>query len=742
MRNGGEKIKKKILVFALLLSLVTTLIPTTTTMFGVTSAAPTESGWKLVTDGRAMKGYPDLREYVWEKNASMPPNGPYDIIGLHRLIKQGITPIGVFLSVSGSSSNGEAMISNPPTDNFVKSENSNPPIYWANRGFDVYYMDQRSHFVPPTLNASQLSFMANWGWDQWMSDMREVVLKVKEISGAQKIFMATGGNEAPLNYATLYPNDLAGIIMLEPSLYGIRASPVAIKRGNETNTFNLTKDLATMNSFGNWSTGSSIWSIFKSAADNPEAPVVNGTATALGLPPIDPITNKMWANVTELSTYLLNYAYGSNFPGALSNTYGGYGNATADIMFFAQSDRYGLPARLKLESQAMADWVNCPYVTHDFDDNWDKINVPLISFNSQLYSNMTGTFRFVNGIGTADFTGVVLPKYGQFDSVFGTNAAKDVYKPALDWMINHLPPTPTLVGNNAVGTEYDQNDANAQSVSYFTCTQSGFVTDIKAYISGDFTGNCIAALYAINEGSASALLEQSMALTIGTSFSWVDFKLAIPYNVIAGVKYGLAVMGDVPVNVMEVDGTGQRDHNAVSSYVEGFANPFGPIWGTDDRGAMSIYAYGINTATLGNTNIGTYQDGNDANAKSASYFMCSKTGTVTDIFAYVARADAEGNGAAAIYADNGGSPDALIAATSEATVATAFSWVDFHLPSPVSVTAGTGYWLAISSDNVLNLNIVAGSGVRVHNGISSWFSDPFGPVWGADNTGAMSIYAS
>ncbi len=131
---------------------------------------------------------------------------------------------------------------------------------------------------------------------------------------------------------------------------------------------------------------------------------------------------------------------------------------------------------------------------------------------------------------------------------------------------------------------------------------------------------------------------------------------------------------------------------------------------------MSIYASGTSN-TFGNTNIGTYQDGNDANAKSASYFKCSYTGTVTDIFAYVARVGAAGDGAAAIYADNAGSPGALIASTNKASIGTAYSWVDFHLPSPVSVTSGTVYWLAISSNNALNLNIVAGSGVRVHNGI-------------------------
>jgi len=48
---------------------------------------------------------------------------------------------------------------------------------------------------------------------------------------------------------------------------------------------------------------------------------------------------------------------------------------------------------------------------------------------------MTGAFRFVNGIGTVDFTGVMLLKYGQLDVALGTYAPRDVYQPVLDWMI-------------------------------------------------------------------------------------------------------------------------------------------------------------------------------------------------------------------------------------------------------------------------------------------------------------------
>ena len=50
--------KKKILVFALLLSLVTTLIPIAISTPLTTSAAPTDAGWIFVTDARSIERIP------------------------------------------------------------------------------------------------------------------------------------------------------------------------------------------------------------------------------------------------------------------------------------------------------------------------------------------------------------------------------------------------------------------------------------------------------------------------------------------------------------------------------------------------------------------------------------------------------------------------------------------------------------------------------------------------------------
>jgi hypothetical protein len=158
-KEGGEKMNRKILVFALLLTLLITIIPTSVSTFWVTSAASPNTEWTLVTDARAMKAYPDLKEYIWQKNATMPPNGQYNIIGLHRLVKTGTTPKGVVFICPRVAWSGEAWISNPLTDNITKTENNSQPIYWANRGFDVYAIDYRTHFVPSTLNSSQRAFM-------------------------------------------------------------------------------------------------------------------------------------------------------------------------------------------------------------------------------------------------------------------------------------------------------------------------------------------------------------------------------------------------------------------------------------------------------------------------------------------------------------------------------------------------------------------------------------------------------
>ena len=428
-----KKTKFKALTIALIIGLIMTAFP----MFTASSNAATDN-WTLIHDGREVKAYSDLKEYVWQKNATMAPNGSYDKIGLHRLVKTGITPKGVVFMLPGLYGSGERLVSNPATDSFTKTENMSQCTYWANRGFDVYTIDFRNHFVPVNFNKSQLAFMADWGMDQFISDIKEAVDKAKEVSGAQKVFMggsSWGGILTQIYAAKYWQQDLRGLILLDP---GPPKSTIA-KNQNQTNSYNLTTAVNTMKTLGNW-----VWEnpqvsssapsplnpgyvfLVQFAAQNPNAPAqyLNGTLVTT----INPRTNKTWTNITEWIEYQWNIA--NSF-----NTYGGYSNITVNMNLATQAKRY-YPTRIFLDYAAMLDWTVCPYLPYDYVAHIREINVPVLAFRSGL--NLAAYGNITNGMATTDFTWTVLPNYGHSDVFQGTYSAIDVSQPAVDWMRRQL----------------------------------------------------------------------------------------------------------------------------------------------------------------------------------------------------------------------------------------------------------------------------------------------------------------
>jgi len=431
-----EKTKTvKISATTLVLLLAISFAVTGITSVISTSSAAADSGWILITDGRDMKAYSDLHEYVWQKNASTPPNGQFDKIGLHRLMKTGVTPKGVVFMVPGQYANGERIISNPPTDSFAKTEDNSQAIYWANRGFDVYAIDFRNYFIPANFNKSQLSFTVDWGIEQWISDIKEAVDKAKELSGSGKIFLAGaswGATLAQMYAARYWQQDLRGLILLD-----CPQKSTLTKSQNQTN-FNLTTAVNTISARGGWSyenpdqtaTPSSLNPgyifLVQFAAQNPGAPAQYANGTLITT--INPRTNRTWTNITEYFEYQWNTARSIN-------TYGGYSNITLDMNMATQADRY-FPVKQLLDYLCMMDWPVCPFVPYDYLAHIKEIDVPVLAFRSGLnlpfYGNIT------NGMTTKDFTWSVLPNYGHLDVFQGTYSARDVSQPALDWMRGQL----------------------------------------------------------------------------------------------------------------------------------------------------------------------------------------------------------------------------------------------------------------------------------------------------------------
>jgi hypothetical protein len=119
-----------------------------------------------------------------------------------------------------------------------------------------------------------------------------------------------------------------------------------------------------------------------------------------------------------------------------SNLFGGY-NSLSQVEYSLSNTEF-VPNRVLLEVNAMVNWANCPYLTYDYNDHYNEIGVPVLAFDTQLFSNRTSNLRFVNGISNTDFTGIMLQNYGHQDVYTGTFSARDVSEPAYQWMLGRL----------------------------------------------------------------------------------------------------------------------------------------------------------------------------------------------------------------------------------------------------------------------------------------------------------------
>jgi pimeloyl-ACP methyl ester carboxylesterase len=384
--------------------------------------------WVNTIDSRDVKLYPDLKESVWQLKRF--PYGSSDFIGLHRVVKEGIVPKDVVFMLPGTWSNGEQLISNPSTDPWTKDEAHSFAYYLANRGFDVYAIDYRTHFVNTYLNPDDLSFMANWGWDTWISDIKEAVDLAKAVSGVQKIYIAgdSFGGSAAMNFAAKYwDTDLKGILLRDGGT-GAKFSELV------TNSYDLPKMIEEMEASGTWCSevGGTSGSIFvmQYADQHPGAPAEFPSGTPLS-PSINPHTRLPWSNISEWAAYMIYMSWG---PGVVSNIYEGYGDPLVMLHIDATFDRYW-PVRLSLESSAISNWDNCPYVSFDFDDFYNEVDVPLLAFTSELFGlHYWGPFR--QGIANPDFTGVYLWGYGHLDVYSGEHSESEVSKPTYEWLLH------------------------------------------------------------------------------------------------------------------------------------------------------------------------------------------------------------------------------------------------------------------------------------------------------------------
>jgi len=361
----------------------------------------------------------------------------------------------VFL-LPGTWSSGEQMIHvrKDGTQYGIPNANRSILLYLATRGFDMYVLDYRTHFVPHT--ETDLSFMLNWGWDAWMGDIKAAVDLIKTVSGACKIYIggSSFGGGAAMNYASMYwEEDLKGIILLDPAY-----CQVAAKRGGETNSFDLPTAIWYMQYTEEYSSNSS------GGPNNPH------WALALQYPeyPYPP----PFYTITQYLMYALNES------GAASPYDYPWSEPAAMFATMAAMDPYW-PSMLTLESMAYMDYTNCPY-TYDFDDHYIEIDVPVIGFATKRYwvylaNTIPGFGEFgeiVDGIANPDFNGVrLVAGYGHLDVFAGTYNREDVNDPTYQWLISHR----MLVGCG--GVRIDGDWACGKTTIFINATVIDFKVD-------------------------------------------------------------------------------------------------------------------------------------------------------------------------------------------------------------------------------------------------------------------------
>jgi len=185
----------------------------------VTNSSLVSMGWEL----KGTTSINNLTETYWE--AKRAPHGKYDKIGLRKLVANNNTaPNGVVFYLPPSYTSAGLYTNNDGQ----YLEKYDFRIYLANRGYVVYSIDYRTSYVPDS--ETNLSFMAGWGTETYLTDIRDAIAYAKEHSHVGRVFLA--GHSSGAKYVYVYASqrwrqDISGMIVMDGSPWEMDGKPAA-----------------------------------------------------------------------------------------------------------------------------------------------------------------------------------------------------------------------------------------------------------------------------------------------------------------------------------------------------------------------------------------------------------------------------------------------------------------------------------------------------------------------------------
>lgn len=188
--------------------------------------------------------------------------------------------------------------------------------------------------------------------------------------------------------------------------------------------------------------------------------------------------------------------------------------------------------------------------------------------------------------------------------------------------------------------------------------------------------------------------------TGGSAKVWIDGTLVINYS---GDTTSSATDGVNYVTLYGANSGQFHDHYYCDFYTTGGGSetPFltNPVVYTDNPDSDSAVAFTPGTTMLGDAASFDWSTGNSGtNVTKLQRVLCKASGNLTDIYVLPWGSSATVKTKCAVYADSAGSPATLLGTSNEVTGLTQYSPKQVTFGTPVALTAGNYYWIAMRTD--------------------------------------------
>jgi len=367
--------------------------------------------------------------------------GPYDEIGLHRVVKESAPNVPVRASRAVFLAHGDIWSFRAAFLTGAKTL----PVFLAEQGLDVWGIDFRWTSVPA--GVTNLAFMKKWGIEQDARDLGTGIAAARFVraltgSGYGKVFLLGWSRGGQIGYA--YLNAESQIPQAQQQVRGFIPVDIYLKtdvpqlRAAACQRQQATEAMIAAGSYAATS-GGLIATLGTLAATNPG-----------GVSILDPnLTNRQAGLLVGEATFAL---LGGLEPAPFYHFTGGTFDAQgrpAGLLYSNEADLFTFEQRASPfqpnRELADADKITCDQMDVAFDDHLDDITLPVLYVGAGGGFGELGIYT-TTLLGSTDVTTLVIHKvpaaqriadYGHADLFLANDAQALVWQPILNWLRTH-----------------------------------------------------------------------------------------------------------------------------------------------------------------------------------------------------------------------------------------------------------------------------------------------------------------